>query len=89
MKKWILLGVGLCWSGLAFAAELKVDFTFPAEDVELVAAGPYTTIGLAGGSRVVDEAGAPSMSAKFANILLPAGAKNISISANGEWTLLA
>ena len=37
----------------------------------------------------MDEAGAPSIPAKFANILLPSGAQNVSISASGEWTLLA
>ena len=71
------------------AAELSVDFTFSANDVEMVSAGEYTVIGLAGGSRVVDEAGAPSIPAKFANILLPSGAQNISVSASGDWALLA
>ena len=83
------LFVAMAWIPAALAAELSVDFTFSAADVELTAAGEYTVIGLADGSRVVDEAGAPAIPAKFANILLPSGAKNVSISASGEWTLLA
>ena len=89
MKKIGLLCLGLCWAGIVGAAELSVDFAFSAADVELAAAGEYTAIGLADGSRVVDEAGAPSIPAKFANILLPSGAQNVSVSASGEWTLLA
>ncbi|HRT05089.1 MAG TPA: C25 family cysteine peptidase, partial [Kiritimatiellia bacterium] len=89
MKKIGLWCLGLCWAGLVGAAELSVDFTFSADDVELVAAGEYTVVGLAGGSRVVDEAGAPSIPAKFANVLIPSGAQNVSVSASGGWTLLA
>ena len=89
MKKIALGCLILGWAGLVGAAELSVDFTFSAADVELTAAGEYTAIGLADGTRVMDEAGAPSIPAKFANILLPAGAQNVSISASGDWTLLA
>ena len=55
------LFVAMAWIPAALAAELSVDFTFSADDVELVAAGDYTVVGLADGSRVVDEAGAPSI----------------------------
>lgn len=89
MKKIGLWCLGLCWAGWVGAAELSVEFTFSANDVELVAAGEYTVVGLADGSRVVDEAGAPSIPAKFANVLIPSGAQNVSISASGDWTLLA
>ena len=89
MKKIALGCLVLVWAGLVGAAELSVDFTFSAADVELTTAGEYTSIGLADGSRVVDEAGAPSIPAKFANVLIPSGAQNVSIAASGEWTLLA
>ncbi|MGD9613164.1 MAG: C25 family cysteine peptidase [Kiritimatiellia bacterium] len=89
MKKIALGGLVLGWASLVGAAELSVDFTFSAADVELTAVGEYTAIELADGSRVVDEVGAPSIPAKFANVLLPAGAQNVSISASGDRTLLA
>mgnify|MGYP001765156362 CR=1 FL=1 len=89
MKKVAWLGLMLGWAGIAGAAELSVDFTFSADDVELTPAGEYVVVGLADGSRVVDEAGAPAIPAKFANILLPSGAQNVQISASGAWTLLA
>ena len=91
MKKilWIgLLGI-LATAGAAQAAEVKVDFTFSPEDVSLTSAGAYAAIDLADGSRVVDEVGAPSIPAKFVNVLLPAGAQNVKISASGAGTLLA
>ena len=83
------LFVAMAWIPAALAAELSVDFTFSADDVELVAAGDYTVVGLADGSRVVDEVGAPAIPAKFANVLIPSGAQNVSVSASGDWTLLA
>ena len=83
------LFVAMAWIPAALAAELSVDFTFSADDVELVAAGDYTVVGLADGSRVVDEVGAPSIPVKFANILIPSGAQNVSIAASGDWSLLA
>ena len=89
VAKWVLGCLAMAWIPAAGAAELSVDFTFSAADVELVAAGEYTVIGLADGARVVDEAGAPSIPAKFANILLPSGARNVSVSAAGAETLLA
>ena len=89
MKKVGLWCLGMGLAGLVGAAELSVEFTFSAADVELATAGEYTSIGLADGSRVVDEAGAPSIPAKFANVLIPSGAQNVSIAASGEWTLLA
>ena len=89
MKKIALGCLVLAWAGAVGAAELSVDFTFSAADVELTTAGEYTSIGLADGSRVVDEVGAPSIPAKFANILIPSGAQNVQIAASGDWTLLA
>ena len=83
------LFVAMAWIPAALAAELSVDFTFSEDDVELVAAGDYTVVGLADGSRVVDEVGAPSSPVKFANILIPSGAQNVSIAASGDWSLLA
>ncbi len=84
---WLFLA--LAWIPAAVAAELSVDFTFSAGDVELAPVGEYTVVGLADGTRVMDEVGAPSIPAKYANILLPAGAQNVSISAAGDWTVLA
>ena len=89
MNKIIAVGFGLCWAGLVGAAELSVDFTFSPADVALAPAGEYTAIGLAGGSRVVDEVGAPSIPAKFVNVLLPAGAQNVKVSASGDGEMLA
>ena len=89
MRRIVLMGLGLCWAGWAGAAELNVDFTFSADDVALITANGFTVIDLADGTRPVDEAGAPAIPAKFANILLPAGAQNVTISASGEGSLLA
>lgn len=89
MNKFAWWCVGFCWAGWVGAAELRVDFTFSAADVELTPAGHYASIGLAGGARVVDEIGAPAIPAKFANVLLPAGAQNVKVAASGDWTLLA
>lgn len=89
MKKIAWSCLALLWAGIAGAAEVSVDFAFSAADVERVAAGEYVVVGLADGSSVVDEVGAPSIPAKFANILIPAGAQNVSITASGEGTLLA
>ena len=89
MKKIVLLSLCLLGVRLAGAAELSVDFTFAPEEVTLTAAGEYTVVGLAGGSRIVDEAGAPSIPARFVNILLPAGAENVKISASGAGDVLA
>jgi hypothetical protein len=89
MKKIILLGFGLCWAGLAGAAELSVDLAFSADDVELTPTGEYTAIALKDGAQPVDEVGAPAIPAKYVNVLLPAGAENVEISASGDWTLLA
>ena len=85
---WCVLA-GVLMAGIVRAAELKVDFTFSAADVELTTAGEYTVVALADGSSVVDEVGAPSIPAKFVNVLIPSGARNVSIAASGEWTLLA
>ncbi len=91
LMAWVGGGILVGWmvAGIASAAELSVDFTFSVADVELTAAGEYTVVGLADGSRVVDEVGAPSIPAKFANILIPSGAQNVSIAASGDWVLLA
>ena len=89
MKKFIIWSLCLGWAGMIQAAELSVDFAFSAKDVELTPVAGYTVLGLNGGARVVDEAGAPAIPVKFVNILLPAGAQNISISADGELTQLA
>ncbi len=89
MKKFVWFSLCLLGVRLAGAAELSVDFSFAPEDVMLTAAGDYTVIGLADGSRVVDEVGAPAIPAKFVNILLPAGAQNVKISASGNGEVLA
>ena len=77
MKKVFLISLCLLWAGAVGAAELSVDFTFSPDDVALTPAGEYTSIDLANGSRLVDEVGAPSIPAKFVNILLPSGAENV------------
>lgn len=89
MKKIMIWGWVLSWAGMVGAAELSVDVTFSPDDVTLMAAGEYTSIGLAGGSRVTDEAGAPSIPVRWVNILVPAGAQNLSVSARGEASVLA
>ncbi|NCA83033.1 MAG: hypothetical protein EOM72_09855, partial [Opitutae bacterium] len=89
MKRIFLISLCLLWAGAAGAAELSVDFAFSADDVTLTPAGGYASIDLADGARVVDEVGAPSIPAKFVNILLPAGAENVTIAARGDWELLA
>jgi hypothetical protein len=91
MKKilWIGWSVVLALATASLAATVSVDFTFAAEDVALVPAGEYVAIGLVGGSRVVDEVGAPAIPARFANVLLPAGARNVRISASGDLAPLA
>ena len=89
MKKFALGCVALVWAGAVGATEFSVDFTFAAGDVALTPAGDYTVIDLADGTRPADEAGAPAIPAKFANVLLPAGAQNVKISASGDWKLLA
>ena len=52
---WLFLA--LAWIPAAVAAELSVDFTFSAGDVELAPVGEYTVVGLADGTRVMDEVG--------------------------------
>ena len=47
MKKVGLWCLGMGLAGLVGAAELSVEFTFSAADVELATAGEYTSIGLA------------------------------------------
>ena len=91
MKKYLKIGLSGFFAlvSAASAATRSVDFTFSAADVELTPVGEYVAIGLAGGSRIVDEVGAPSIPAKFANVLIPAGAQNVSVAASGGWTLLA
>ena len=89
MKKIVLLSLCLLGVRLAGAAELSVDFLFSPEDITLTSVGEYTAIDLAGGSRIVDEVGAPAIPAKFVNILLPVGAENVKISASGDGDVLA
>ncbi len=86
---WMLPLAVFAFTVNASADEFSVNFTFTADDVSLASAGEYTVIDLAAGSRVMDEAGAPSIPAKFVNILLPSGAQNVQISASGDWSLLA
>lgn len=93
-QRWVFAGIlamaaAMGWAAAAGADDLTVEFTFSPEEVTLTPAGEYTAISLADGSRVVDEVGAPSIPARFANILVPAGAQNISVSASGDGTLLA
>ncbi|HPT17058.1 MAG TPA: C25 family cysteine peptidase, partial [Kiritimatiellia bacterium] len=92
MKKilWIGMGGWLVGALAAAAATVSVDFTFAAGDVTLAPAGHYVAIGLTDGARVADEIGAPAIPARFVNVLLPARARNVSISAAaGTETLLA
>ncbi len=85
----LVLSLAMLWTLTAGAAELSVEFTYSPADVTLTPAGAYTAVQLTGGARVVDEAGAPAIPAVFANILLPAGAENISCTVAGEWLPLA
>ena len=91
MKKFLWIGLSgfLAMAGASRAASLDVDFTFAASDVKMIAAGEHVVLELAGGTRVVDEVGAPSLPAKFVNVLIPAGARNVAVSASGAETLLA
>ena len=72
-----------------FAAELDWTFNFTPEDVSLTPASAYTVVSLPDGSNVRDAIGAPAIPAKFANILLPDGATDVSIDATGDLVLLA
>ena len=91
MKKFLWIGLSgfLAMAGASRAASLDVDFAFAASDVKMIAAGEHVVLELAGGTRVVDEVGAPSLPAKFVNVLIPAGARNVAVSASGAETLLA
>ena len=73
----------------AVAADLKWTFTFAPADINLSASGQYTVITLADGSNPRDAVGAPAIPAKFANILLPSGATDVTVSATGDLVLLA
>ena len=73
----------------ALASELTWDFAFGPEDVSLTPVGAYTVVSLPDGSNVRDAIGAPAIPAKFANILLPDGATDVSIDATGDLVLLA
>ena len=73
----------------AVAADLNWTFTFAPADINLSASGQYTVITLADGSNPRDAVGAPAIPAKFANILLPSGATDVTVSATGDLMLLA
>ena len=73
----------------AVAADLNWTFTFAPADINLSASGQYTVITLADGSNPRDAVGAPAIPAKFANILLPSGATDVTVSATGDLVLLA
>ena len=73
----------------AFSSELTWDFSFDAADVELTPRGEYTILSLADGANPRDAIGAPAIPAKFANILLPDGATDVSVAATGDLVLLA
>ena len=89
MKKFAAMSLTVFLAVAGRAAETSVDFSFSTNDVELMPAGDYTVIALRDGAQPFDEAGAPAVPAKFVNILLPAEAQNISLTANGELRLLA
>jgi len=90
VSRWGLIGLLLgCWVATAGAGEVTVRFEFSADDVSLVAVDGYQRLALADGSLPVDEVGAPAIPARYANILVPAGAENVTLSASGEPALLA
>ncbi|MBP7570673.1 MAG: lamin tail domain-containing protein, partial [Acidobacteria bacterium] len=73
----------------AFAGEVTVGFTFTPDDVIVTAMDAYHRVRLNEGALPVDEVGAPAIPAKYVNILVPAGAENIALTAGGEASLLA
>ncbi|HOW97880.1 MAG TPA: hypothetical protein PK634_08840, partial [Kiritimatiellia bacterium] len=76
VSRWGLIGLLLgCWVATAGAGEVTVRFEFSADDVSLVAVDGYQRLALADGSLPVDEVGAPAIPARYANILVPAGAE--------------
>ncbi len=76
-------------ASLALASELTWDFIFAPSDVSLDPVGEYTLVSLADGANPRDAIGAPAIPAKFANILLPDGATDVSVAATGDLVLLA
>ncbi len=73
----------------AFAAELDWTFSFAPDNIALAPRGEYTVVSLADGSDPRDAIGAPAIPARFANILLPDGATDVSVSAVGDLVPLA
>ena len=77
------------FSSSAFADELSWDFKFSTSDIVLSSKGEYTVVSLPDGSKTRDAIGSPSIPAKFVNILLPDGAKDVTVTATGSLVPLA
>lgn len=73
----------------AFGANLGWRFAFAPGDITLKPAGRFTVVSLAGGSATRDALGAPAIPARYANILLPDGAVDVKVSAEGQLVPLA
>ena len=73
----------------AFAEELSWNFTFSPFDIVLTSTGEYTVVSFTDASNPRDVVGAPAIPAKYANILLPDGATDVSVTATGSLIPLA
>jgi hypothetical protein len=74
---------------ISMAADLTWTFKFSPSDIVLSPSGTYTYVTLKDGAKVRDAIGAPAIPAKFANILLPDGATDVTVTATGELVRLA
>lgn len=73
----------------SLAADLNWNFKFSPSDIVLTPSGQYTVVTIADGAMPRDAIGAPAMPAKYANILLPDGATDVTVTATGELVRLA
>lgn len=76
-------------SSSAFADELSLEFKLSTSDIVLTSKGEYTFVSLPDGAKTRDAIGAPSIPAKFVNILLPNGATDVTVTATGSLVPLA
>lgn len=88
-KRSIALVMMMMLAMVSFAADLSWDFKFSPSDIKLTSRGQYTFVGIVDGASPRDAIGAPAMPAKYANILLPEGATDVTVTADGDLVLLA
>ena len=97
LRKWscsLALLLSLAWTSATPAEEVIVSFSFSAADFAADVVSDFQRVrwsdaAEAAASREqlaipVDEVGAPALPAKYVNILLPAGAENVSLRVEGK-----